>query len=343
MERKSKSIQFSLEPGVARQLSDVTISVPMMEAITPRWLLTFLPWVPVKTGVYRINRVKKQCEDQGNNDQSLNEAEPNVSSHRYDECGDKLVDLVSCPSGESDLPLTFADYCETPREIHLSRIQTILRINTAVSDIYNVPIDQLQQQMRLTVETVMERQEWELVNNQDFGLIHSVAPKMRLSTRNGPPTPDDLDELLSRVWKKPAFFLAHPRAIAAFGRECTRRGVPPPTVNLFGSPFITWRGVPLVPSDKLLINGRSIPETASGTTNILLMRVSEPEQGVIGLHQPGIPEEQYKPSLSVKFSGIDNKGISNYVISLYFSLAVLTDDALGMLENVEVGSYYDYA
>lgn len=343
MDQNSNIAQFSLKPGVAGQLSDVTISVPMMEAITPRWLLTFLPWVPVKTGVYRINRVKKQCEDQVNNDQPLNEGAAKGSSHRYDECGDKLVDLISCPNGESNLPLTFADYCEKPREIPLSRIQTILRINTTVSDIYNVPINQLQQQMRLTVEAIMEQQEWELVNNQDFGLIHSVTPKMRLSTRKGPPTPDDLDELLSRVWKKPAFFLAHPRAIAAFGRECTRRGVPPPTVNLFGSPFITWRGVPLVPSDKLLINGRSIPETASGTTNILLMRVSEAEQGVIGLHQPGIPEEQYKPSLSVKFSGIDNKGISNYALSLYFSLAVLTEDALGMLENVEVGAYYDYA
>ncbi len=29
--------------------------------------------------------------------------------------------------------------------------------------------------------------------------------------RYGVPTPDDLDELLALVWKKPAFFLAHPR------------------------------------------------------------------------------------------------------------------------------------
>jgi len=29
------------------------------------------------------------------------------------------------------------------------------------------------------------------------------------------------------VWKQPAFFLTHPEGIAAFGRECTRRGVPP--------------------------------------------------------------------------------------------------------------------
>lgn len=43
-----------------------------------------------------------------------------------------------------------------------------------------------------------------------------------------------------------AFFLTHP---AAFGRECTRRGVPPATVSLYGSQFITWRGVPVIPSD----------------------------------------------------------------------------------------------
>ncbi len=344
MDQISNISQLSLKPGVARHLSDVTISVPMMETITPRWLLAFLPWMPVKTGVYRLNRIKKCPEDSDRKSQPSNEAVLNgCSSHRRGECGEKLVDLISCPNGENDLPRTFADYTEKPQEISLSVIQTILRINTTVSDIYNVPINQLQQQMRLTVEAISEQQEWELINNKDFGLIHSVPPKMRLATRKGSPTPDDMDELLSRVWKKPAFFLAHPRAIAAFGRECTRRGVPPATVNLYGSPFMTWRGVPLVPSDKLLINGRSVPETNSGITNILLMRVGEPEQGVIGLHQPGIPDEQYRPSLAVKFSGIDNKGITHYVMSLYFSLAVLTDDAVGMLENVEVGSYYDYA
>ena len=64
-----------------------------------------------------------------------------------------------------------------------------------------------------------------------------------------------LDELLSLVWKKPAFFLAHPKAIAAFGREATRRGVPPATVHLLTArPFITWRGIPLIPSNKLEID-----------------------------------------------------------------------------------------
>ena len=89
-----------------------------------------------------------------------------------------------------------------------------------------------------------------------------------IKTRSGPPTPDDFDELITKVWKEPAFFPAHPLAIAAFGRECTRRGVPPATVTLFGSPFITWRGIPLIPSDKL-------PIDEAGKTKILLLRTGE--------------------------------------------------------------------
>ncbi len=334
--------QYSLNPEIARQLSDVSISAPMMEAITPRWLLTFLPWVPVKAGVYRLNKVRKCCDEPGYNPALYREEQINGTLDLCNEYGEKKLDLISCHTGEPDLPRIFPDYAENPREYNLNMIQTVLKINTRVSDIYNMPINQLQEQMRLTIEAILEQQEWELVNNREFGLVHSVMPEMRISTRKGVPTPDDLDALLARVWKKPAFFLAHPQAIAAFGRECTRRGVPPVAVNLFGSPFITWRGVPLVPSDKLMVNDRcKTDQCNAGTTKILLMRVGEPEQGVIGLHQPGIPDE-IRPSLSVKFGGIDNKGLTQYVINLYFSIAVLTNDALGMLDNVEVGLYYDY-
>ncbi len=76
-------------------------------------------------------------------------------------------------------------------------------------------------------------------------------------------------------------------------------------------------------------------------TNILLMRVGEKEQGVVGLHQTGIPGEQ-QPSLSVRFMGINRKAIASYLLTLYFSCAVLTPDALAVLENVEVGYYHDY-
>ena len=128
--------------------------------------------------------------------------------------------------------------------------------------------------------------------------------------RKGRPTPDDLDELITKVWKEPAFFLAHPRAIAAIGREFTRRGVPPPTVGLFGSQFLTWRGLPLVPTDKLAVTGNK--------TSVLLLRTGEPKQGVVGLFQPGVPGE-VAPSLSVRFAGIDRKAIASYLISLYCS------------------------
>jgi hypothetical protein len=180
---------------------------------------------------------------------------------------------------------------------------------------------------------VKERQENELVNNENYGLLHSAASSMRLSTRHGAPTPDDLDELIAKVWKEPAFFLAHPKAIAAFGRECTRRGVPPATVSLFGSPFITWRGIPIIPSDKLGVK--------DGKTNILLMRTGEKKRGVVGLFQPGIPGE-IAPSLSVRFMGINARGAASYLVSLYCSAAVLTEDALGVLENVHVDRYHEY-
>ncbi len=248
--------------------------------------------------------------------------------------GEKPIDLSTVHTGEPDLPETFVDYEEAPREYGLSVVQTALRVHTHVSDIYNNPINQLGEQLRLTIEAVKERQEWEMINNPEIGLLNNVAPSCSVQTRSGPPTPDDMDELLDRVWKQPAFFLAHPRAIAAFGRECTRRGVPPPTVEIFGSPFVTWRGVPLIPTDKLMVIGGE-------TTNILLMRVGEREQGVVGLHQTGIPNE-HLPSLSVRFMGIDNKAIASYLITSYYSVAVLVDDALGVLENVEVASYYDY-
>ncbi len=55
-----------------------------------------------------------------------------------------------------------------------------------------------------------------------------------------------MDDLLALVWKRPAFFLAHPLAIAAFGRECTR-GVPPPTTRMYGSPFLTRPASPVNP------------------------------------------------------------------------------------------------
>jgi hypothetical protein len=248
--------------------------------------------------------------------------------------------LSSGHTGEHFLPQTFVDYDESPREYELAVAQTVLKVHTRVSDIYNSQIDQVQAQLRLTAEALRERQEWEMLNHPEFGLLNNIVSSQRVRTRTGAPTPDDMDELLARVWKQPAFFLAHPKAIAAFGRECTRRGVPPQIVELFGSPFLTWRGVPLLPSDKLDLKGTA--GAAPGTTNILLMRVGEDKQGVVGLRPAKVPDE-VEPGLAVRAMGVDRQAITSYLVTSYFSTAALVDDAIGVLQNVEVSNYHDYS
>ena len=104
----------------------------------------------------------------------------------------------------------------------------MLDVHTRVSDLYSRPYNQIAEQFRLTIETIKERQESELINNREYGLFSHVTPSQRIKTRTGAPTPDDLDELITKVWKEPGFFLLHPMAIAAFGREapaaaCRRR------------------------------------------------------------------------------------------------------------------------
>lgn len=302
----------TLGAAAARNLANTTKTTPQWIGTTPRWLVSLLPWTPVEAGTYRVNKVK--------------------------EAAHASIGIECSPSDGSELPSAFVDYQEKPREYTLSTVTTTIEVQTRISDLYRSPMDQVREQLGVLVEMMKERQEHELVNNENYGFLNNAAKSMRVSARKGPPTPDDLDELISRVWKEPAFFLAHPRAIAAFGRECTYRGVPPATVTLFGSPFITWRGIPIIPSDKLgIADKKEGPET----TNILLLRTGEKKRGVVGLFQPGLPGE-VSPSLTVRHMGINQRGAAAYLVSLYCSAAVLTDDALGVLENVDVGNYHEY-
>ncbi len=297
---------LALSDAAARQLANATKTVAQLSTITPRWLVRLLPWVPVEAGIYRLNKVR----------------------HPED------VEIACPPRSEAALPQTFVDYEDTPREYFLSSVSTVVDVHTRVSDLYSSPYDQIEEQLRLTIETIKERQEGELIRSPEYGMLANVATGQRISTRTGAPTPDDLDELITKVWKEPAFFLTHPAAVAAFGRECTRRGVPPATVSLFGSQFLTWRGLPLIPSDKVPLD--------DGKTKILLLRTGEDRQGVVGLYQPSLAGERGM-GLSVRFMGINRSAIASYLISLYCSLAVLTDDALAVLDDVEVGKFHDYA
>jgi Phage capsid-like protein len=123
----------------------------------------FLPWVPVEAGIYRLNKVMER---------------------------EGLGDVECSPSWErdTDLPETFVDYDQTPREYFLNAVTTVLDVQTRVSDLYNQPYDQIQEQLRLLIEKVKERQESELLYNADYGLLSNAAPFMKIPTRRAPPT-----------------------------------------------------------------------------------------------------------------------------------------------------------
>src|ERR1700749_1183166 len=172
-EVEGRNSPMALGDVAARQLANTTKTAPQLAAITPRWLVQLLSWVPVESGTYRVNQVKNDAE----------------------------IEVVCGSRDERKLPETFVDYVEKPREYTLSAISTIVDVHTRVSDLYSHPHDQIREQLRLTVEKVKERQEFELINNSDYGLLTNVDPAFKIQARQGAPTPDDLDELLSRIWK----------------------------------------------------------------------------------------------------------------------------------------------
>ncbi|MDR1959784.1 MAG: hypothetical protein LBQ54_12200 [Planctomycetaceae bacterium] len=304
-----------LSAQAAYQLADVTKTDAQFGSLTPRWLPRFLDWKALDTGIYRLNKVRE---------------------------GESPLDVLCRISADDrSIPEGFVDYETEPREYRLNSISTVVNIDTRVADLYSSPFDQVSEQIRLAVESLKERQESQLVNNDDYGLLKNVADSQRVQSLTGFPTPDDFDELISKVWKEPSFFLAHPRAVAAFGRECTRRGVPPVTVSYFGTPLITWRGIPVVPTDKLFVDGLKNPQSKAGKTNVLLVRTGEKKRGVLGLHQANLPGGTAR-GLAVRFMGVDKRGIASYLLSVYCSAAILADDALAVLENVDVGNYYNY-
>jgi len=137
----------ALSDTAARQLASTTKTAPQLTAITPRWLVQLLSWVPLASGTYRVNKAKS----------------------------DQEIDVACGARDERKVPESFVDYEEKPREYTLSAISTIVDVHTRVSDLYSHPHDQIREQLRLTVEKVKERQEHELVNNPDYGLLHNVA------------------------------------------------------------------------------------------------------------------------------------------------------------------------
>lgn len=284
---------MALSSNLARLTSTTTKTSPLWRGTTPRWLLKLLPYVEVNAGVYRVNRV---------------EADPSIVGGHEE--GDTIPD-------------SFAELEDNPLEYTLSPIEARLKIHSRVMDLYTEPYDQLQLQAMVLIEAMKEQQEDEVINHPDFGMLAAVTKQMAITTESGPPTPNDLDNLISLVWNRPAFFVAHPRTIARFGHECTKRGVCIGAVEMLGSPFHTWRGIPIVPSNKLKID----PE---GNSHIILLRAGAENMGVVGLQHAKVKNEVL-PGISMRLTGIDIKNIATYMLTLYHSVAVHLEEALGVI------------
>ena len=146
----------TLSEGAARQLANATKTRAQWSGISPRWLVNFLAWTPVEAGIFRLNRVKEK---------EVPTADVECSPPR---------------DRNPDLPETFVDYDPNPREYFLKAVTTVLDVQTRVSDLYSQPFDQVQEQLRLLIERVKERQEGELINNAEYGLLASAALTQRI-------------------------------------------------------------------------------------------------------------------------------------------------------------------
>jgi hypothetical protein len=306
-----QNTQSCLGTQAARKLATTTKTPPQMQAVSPRWLLRILPWVDVAGGTYRLTRTTRRAIERRGSDQPA-------------------VVTSAGHVGEVTLPSMFVDY-ETPaREYPLSAAQTVLRVHTRVDELYSDPMSQYEQQLRLTVEALRERQEYELLNDPGFGLLHNTAPRHSIRTLSGPPTPADLDNLIAKQ-TRPRYLLAHPRAIAAFARRCNLAGLRPGTaaVGEERRPVLSWRGVPLLPCDKL-------PISPDQETTILVLRPGEDRQGVIGLRPAGLPD-QHEPGVSVRRLGIDGQAVTSYLVSAYYSVVMPVPNCVCALTGVSLG------
>lgn len=96
----TSATQLALDDRGARVLANATKPTAQLSTITtPRWFSRLLPWVPVESGIYRVNKVKDASR-------------VTVDCSRRD---------------EQDVPDTFVGYEERPREYLLSSIADVRR------------------------------------------------------------------------------------------------------------------------------------------------------------------------------------------------------------------------
>lgn len=112
--------QLAVDDHAARVLANATKTTAQLSTITPRWFSKLMPWAPVESDIYRVNKVKDASR----------------------------VSVACSRRDEQDLPATFVDYEEHPREYLLSSITTTVGMSSRVAALYSGTRDQLGEQRR---------------------------------------------------------------------------------------------------------------------------------------------------------------------------------------------------
>ena len=272
----------------ARQLAEINKSDPIWEQSTPKWLLKILDKKGIENTTYRINRVN-----------SINKV--TIDEHEYASLAHDNIELN-----------------HEPTEIDIVPIETLIKIPSRVYDVMNYPHNQMQHQIRLTVDNIYEHQERYFINNPDTGLISYCTTNGRTKQYATTVTPDIMDELLSRVWIKPTFYLMHPTALSQFCIACNSKSLNTGTVELFGYTFVTWRGLPIITSDKIPFDKN---------TQVFIIRTGVSDSGVVQLYNAA-PTKSGHPGVFIETSPTDNMGSISTRVTLYTNIAVLSREAV---------------
>lgn len=324
-----------LTSDVARVLSSSTKSAPIWSPRTPRWILEFLRTqavVPVSGGAYQVNKVV----DDDNGTEIRNTPLLHVPS----------TNLKASHSHPDNTPVenSVGLYDTSPREVRLQVVQSVVKMPNRLPVLHSDNHDQLQSQLNVASEFVAETTENLVFNHPDFGLLNNVAPRMQFSV-DGPPTPDVLDDMLSLAWRRPDLFVMNPYVLAEFRKQASKNSLSLEEVEIFGAPFTAWRGLPIVPSNKLQFLGKGKAGGGKGaaklergvhpraqvegaSTSILLLRLGEAKQGVVYLAAKGTEACVRLPSISIEFMGLSENAVGGYMLSAYTGMAVLSSGAL---------------
>ena len=323
MEKMDKGTML-LGTEEAKVLSQPTVSRPFWGGRTPRYICQMFmakdACIEIEGGVYRVNQVAEPFLELGQTVQKSPEALPFGN----------LKPKASHNEGEV-IDVSFAKYKSDPLELKLIPIQSVVKVHTRIPDLYSNKHDQLLHQLQLSAETIYETKENLIYNHPVFGLLNQVKDKLRIKTE-AKPTPNLLDQMLTKLWKMPDAFFMHMDTLQALQAECNKLGIALETKEMFGSSFSCWRGLPLFPTNKLHLLGTGKTDDETGReklkTSICLVRFGEKKQGCISLFPKEKKGSEALPLIDCEFMGIDNNSVASYLLTTYTAIAVLTPGAL---------------